>query len=212
MNKTILFILTTAIGFAAGIFAGMWIRSNPPIPAPPAAVLDEVKEAPLGSNNAAPDTAQNTLAVTDPRREAALRQIRAEMDEFMTKVREIKTTFREQTDTVLDEKQREIVRRWRERPTPPSAPATPSAPSTNPRSARNFYEGFESTITIIMVPFSLERLDDDLKFTPAQKEAVHKILLDRRAKFLELVDTTPPPSFKLLKLAPPEAKVGAEKN
>lgn len=209
MNKTFLFVLTTAIGFIAGIFAGMWIKSNPPIPAPPAAVLEEVKDAPYGSSNPAPAATQAAPNAADPHNEAALRQIKTEMEDFMKKVREIKASFRDQMEIVLNESQREQMRRWRERPASPPQPAPADNPAKS-RSAR-IYEGFDSTIVIIMVPYSLERLDDDLKFTPEQRKAVHKLLIERRAKFLELVDTTPPPSFKLLKLAPPETKTDAGK-
>lgn len=202
MNKILPFILTTAIGFAVGILAGIWIKQHPCIPPPPAAVLDELKNAPMGSGNPAPQT-----AVNNPNYEQALQQIKEEMDDFRKKVDTIKSSVRSQMDPILTPEQLERVRKWRERPAPPRRPSDPPpAPGSRGRSARSFYENLDSAMTIIMVPFSLERLDDSLKFSPEQKEAVRKLLIERREKFLELVDETPPPSFKLLKLAPPEAK------
>ena len=190
MNKKLPYILTTLIGFIIGICAGLWVTRTPPIPAPPASVLEEVKDAPIGSDA----SATANIAAT-PGNQAALQKIRAEMDDFKTKVAAIKTSLRDQMDPLLTDSQRDFVKRWRERP----APAAPTA--------RNFYEGFDSVITIIMVPYSLERLDANIHFTPEQKAAVRQLLLERRAKFLALVDTTPPPSFYLIKLAPPEAQL-----
>jgi len=204
MNKILFSILTTLIGFAVGILAGVWMTRTPPIPAPPAGILDEVRDAPLGSTTAATsaDTADN---------QAAYQKIRAEMDDFRKKVDAIKSTLRDEMDPLLTSEQRALVKTWPERPpaVPTPAPAaTATAAQTLPAApkARNFYEGFDATITIIMVPYSLERLDSRLHFTPEQKTAVRQLLLERRAKFLDLVDTTPPPSFKLIKLAPPEAQ------
>ncbi|AWI09034.1 hypothetical protein [Ereboglobus luteus] len=197
MNKILPFILTTVIGFAVGVGAGVWIGRTPTIDAPPAGILDEVKDAPIGSSSPAP-------AAASAHREEAYRQIRAEMEDFRQKIILMKNSLRDQMDPILTPEQREHVKRWRERPPPPPQPAGTPAPA---RGRSKLWEGFDSAIVIMMVPVSLERLDESLGFTPEQKDAVHKLLLERRAKFLELVDTTPPPSFKVLKFAPPEAKV-----
>ncbi|MDF9828592.1 hypothetical protein M2447_002718 [Ereboglobus sp. PH5-10] len=200
MNKILPFILTTVIGFAVGVGAGVWIGRTPTIDAPPAGILDEVKDAPIGSNNTAP-------AINTPRDEA-YRQIRAEMEDFRKEIVEMKNSLRDQMDPILTPEQREHVSRWRERPPPPPQPAGTPPPA---RGRSRLWEGFDSALSIMMVPVTLERLDQSLEFTPGQKAAIHKLLLERRAKFLELVDTTPPPSFKVLKLAPPEAKVKPSK-
>jgi len=202
MNKILPHILTTLIGFIVGIAAGVWVTRTPPIPAPPAAVLGEVTGAPLGSGAGSAAPAGATIADT-PDNQAALQQIRDEMDDFRKKVDAIKSTLRAELDPILTDEQRALVKSWPERSAP--LPATGQPLPAEPK-ARNFYEGFDSTITIIMVPYSLERLDARLHFTPAQKAAVRQLLIERRAKFLDLVDTTPPPSFKLIKLAPPEAR------
>jgi len=204
MNKKLPYVLTTLIGFIAGIAAGAWVTRTPPIPAPPASVLGEIKDASLGSDASAPAAP----AAATPDNQAAYAKIRAEMDDFRKKVDAIKASLRTEMDALLTDEQREIAKRTRERPAPPPPPAASSLEQALPArpTARHFYEGFDSTITIIMVPYSLERLDSNLGFTPAQKAAVRKLLLERRAKFLDLVDSTPPPSFKLINLAPPEAK------
>lgn len=198
MSKILPFILTTAIGFAMGIGAGIWIGRTPGIPAP----LAELKDASIGSNNPAP--------ASDSARDEAYRQIRAEMDEFRVKIDEMKRSLHSQMEPILTPAQRDRIKHWRERPAPP--PQSAQSPQKEPsRGRRAFWEGFDSAMTIMMVPFSLERLNDRLDLTPEQKEAMHKLLLERRAKFLELVDATPPPSFKVLRLAPKQPKPDAPK-
>lgn len=199
MSKIIPFILTTAIGFAMGVGAGVWIGRTPVIPAP----LDELKDAAIGSNNPAP--------ARDPARDEAYRQIRAEMDAFRIKIDEMKRSLHAQMEPILTPEQRDRIKHWRERPAPPQQPAQPPKNEPPRRGRHAFWEGFDSAMTIMMVPFSLERLNDRLDLTPEQKEALHKLLLERRAKFLELVDTTPPPSYKVLKLAPKQPKPDAPK-
>lgn len=197
MSKILPFILTTLIGFVVGIGAGVWINRTPSIPPPPAAILDELKDAPIGAKNPPP--------APDAQREETFRQIRAEMEDFRKKVDDIKKSLRAQMEPILTPEQRERMNRWRERPGSPPPPPKAAPPGGR----HNFWEGFESAMTIMMVPFSLERMSESLNLTPEQKVTVRKLLLERREKFLELVDTTPPPSFKVLKLAPPEAKVNA---
>lgn len=209
MNKILPFILTTVIGFAVGVYAGMWMKNTQPAtPPPPAAVLDELKDAPLGSSNPAP--AQTASPNADPRREEARRQFQAEMEAYRKKVDEIKNSLRSQMEPILTSEQRERMKRWRERPSPPSS-ASGATGQQRSRGPRNFWEGFDSAMTIVMVPFTLERFEDSLKLTPEQKEAVHKLLIERREKLLELVDKTPPPTFKLIRMIPPEAKAKASK-
>ena len=200
MNKILPFILTTAIGFAAGTCAGIWTKCTRAIPPPPAAILGELKDAPLGSSDSSTTAASAPDA--DEQREAFYQQVRAEMEDFRKKCDAIKNSLRAQMEPLLTPEQRERMSRWRERPAPPPEPAD----AAQARRSRGFWEGFDSALVIMMVPFSLERMDESLNFTPEQKAAVHKLLLERRAKFLELVDTTPPPSFKLLRLAQPEVK------
>ena len=196
MSKLLPYILATVIGFAAGIYSGVLIKRTPRIPAPPASILEEVKDA-------APGAPAPAAPASDEQRELAFRQIRAEMEDFRKKCDAMKSSLRAQMEPLLTPAQRERMSRWGERSAPP-APSAAHAPLTP--GSRNFWEGFESAMVIMMVPFTLERMEESLQLTPDQKNAVRKLLLERRAKFLELIDTTPPPSFKLLNLAPPEAK------
>ena len=49
---------------------------------------------------------------------------------------------------------------------------------------------------------TLDRMTEELALKPDQRAAVHRLLLERREKFLQLVDTSPPPSLKLGRIAP----------
>jgi hypothetical protein len=54
----------------------------------------------------------------------------------------------------------------------------------------------------VIVPSTLDRLTDELHLTDDQRTRVHQLLLERREKFLALVDASPPPSLRLSRIAP----------
>jgi hypothetical protein len=68
----------------------------------------------------------------------------------------------------------------------------------------------DSTITLVVIPFTLARLTEELGLTPEQRGTVHRLLIQRREKFIALVDSTPPPSFELCKIAPVKAPEAAK--
>jgi hypothetical protein len=195
MSKGLLFALTTLIGFATGIVAGMWIQRHQPVPAAPTGVLGEVRDVPLAPAKSEPKKDQPK---SPPRDQAAINRINAEIEAFKKRVEPIKTEFREKLSALLTPEQRERLMALTEQAIPSTqtnaAGATPPAPSRR--------SGFDSTVTIVLVPITLEKLSEDLKLEEAQKPQVLQLLLERRAKFLALVDAMPPPSWQLGKVAP----------
>jgi hypothetical protein len=197
-EKAVIFILTTAIGFAVGFYAGKWNERNRPVCAAPAAVLDEVRDEPLKT------------AISDPAREEAVRRIEAEMEVFRTKVNAIRDDFLDKLDAILatpgqHEKFKAIRERFlAKRPPRPAAPADAAADAAG-KSAKppQQQEEFESVIMmLIMVPRAQEWFVRKLDLDEKQSEQVQALLVERRDKFIELVDATPPPSTKLHRIAP----------
>jgi hypothetical protein len=62
-------------------------------------------------------------------------------------------------------------------------------------------DALQSILELTFVSWSMENLTAELQLAPTQQEAIRALLLERRQKFLELVDRTPPPSLRLLSLA-----------
>ena len=199
-EKAVIFILTTAIGFAVGFYAGKWNERNRPVCAAPAAVLDEVRDEPLKT------------AISDPAREEAIRRIEAEMEVFRTKVNAIRDDFLDKLATILatpkqHEKFKAIRERFLARRQPrPAAPAD-AAPATDatgkPVKPPPPPEEFESVIMmLIMVPRAQEWFVRKLDLDEKQSGQVQALLVERRDKFIALADATPPPSTKLHRIAP----------
>ncbi|MDR0353450.1 MAG: hypothetical protein LBI02_08920 [Opitutaceae bacterium] len=194
-DKAILFILTTAIGFAAGFCAGTWHERNRPICAAPAAVLDEVRDQPLKT------------AISDPAREEAARRIKAEMDVFKEKVNAIRDDFLDKLETILaTPEQHAKFKSMRERflakrQPRPAAPA--DAATGDPAKPPPPQEEIESVIMmLIMVPRAQEWYARKLNLDEKQLTQVQTLLVEQRDRFIALVDTTPPPSTKLHRIAP----------
>jgi uncharacterized membrane protein len=204
MNRGFFIALATLIGFSVGTFAGSWMQRHQPVPAPPTGLMGEVRDMPL--NTSLPTDPNAPRPSGQPLAEEALRQMKAEIDAFKKKVDPIKTEFRAQLEAVLTPVQRERLKAMSERPPQPApAPGTPvSKDKPDPAKDRGYrmYDGLDSTITLVVIPFTLARLTEELALTPAQRDAVHKLLIQRREKFIALVDSTPPPSFNLGKIAP----------
>lgn len=203
MNKGFVVALATLIGFSAGTFAGSWMQRTQPVPAPPTGgVLGELRDAPL---NSAPENPDAPKPSGQPLPDEALRQMKAEIDAFKKKVDPIKLEFRTQLEALLTPVQKERLKAIIERPAPP--PLKPGEKADPAKDWRyRIYDGLDSTITLVVIPFTLARLNEELGLSYAQREAVHQLLIQRREKFLALVDSTPPPSFNLGKLAPQAAE------
>jgi hypothetical protein len=203
MNKGFVVALATLIGFAAGTFAGSWMQRTQPVPAPPAGgVLGELRDAPLNSVPENPDAPKPS---GQPLPDEALRQMKAEIDAFKKKVEPIKLEFRTQLEALLTPVQRERLKAMSEKPPAPK-PVAGEKPDPAKDWRYRVYDGMDTTITLVVIPFTLARLNEELGLSYAQREAVHQLLIQRREKFLALVDSTPPPSFNLGKLAPQAAE------
>jgi hypothetical protein len=199
MNKGFVIALATLIGFSAGPFAGSWMQRTQPVPAPPTGLMGEVRDMPL--NTSIPSDPSAPRPSGQPLPDEALRQMKAEIDAFKKKVEPIKTEFRTQLEAVLTPIQHERLKAMSERPPQPAANA-----KDKPDPAKDWryriYDGMDSTITLVVIPFTLARLTEELGLDPAQRDTVHQLLIERREKFIALVDSTPPPSFNLCKIAP----------
>jgi hypothetical protein len=185
MNKGFIIAFATLIGFAAGTFAGSWMQRTQPVPAPPSGgILSELRDAPLNSVPENPDAPKPS---GQPLPDEALRQMKAEIDAFKKKVEPIKLEFRTEK---------------------PPAPKLKAGEKPDPAKDWRYriYDGMDTAITLVVIPFTLARLTEELGLSYAQREAVHQLLIQRREKFLALVDSTPPPSFNLGKLVPQPAE------
>lgn len=196
MKKALLTILATACIFSAGVFAGIWIQRTQPVPAPPTGLLGEIREVPLSGTVASAKIPNENL----PQLKAEIERMKPDIEAFKQKLEPIKNEFRDQLDALLTPDQIEKRKAMSERGVlPSSSVSSDDAKNTHAHRSR---DGLDSVFPIVIVPITLERLTAELELTPDQRTAVQALLMKRRAKFLELVDTSPPPSLKLSRIAP----------
>jgi len=193
MKKVLLTIFGTTCIFAAGVFAGMWIQRTQPVPAPPIGFLEEIRDVPLSNGAPRPSAPANDAM---PRLAADIEKLKPDIVAFKNKLDPIKTEFREQLDALLNDEQREKLKILNERV------ASAGISDANGGATKKSHDGLDALLPIVIVPTTLDRLSAELRLDDGQKAAVQALLLKRRARFLELVDTTPPPSLQLRRIAP----------
>ncbi|PTY08224.1 hypothetical protein DB347_01170 [Opitutaceae bacterium EW11] len=197
MKNILLTMAATIAVFALGVLAGRWMQRTQPVPPPPIGIMGEIRDVPLSGSPYAPGPAP----LRDPRQlRAELDRMRPAIEEFRRKVEPIKTEFREKLQELLTSEQREKLNALDER-----FSASPPANSNGPGSRRHprmSHDGIDSIFPIVIVSAALDRLTEELKLNEGQQTAVRALLVKRREQFLELVDTSPPPSLRLGRIAP----------
>ena len=116
------------------------------------------------------------------------------MEAFEKKLQEIETTFRARFDAILTPEQLAILKA---KPAPPAE--TPAF--AGPTSDRMMKPMGGLTFFTIITPVA-EHFSQELNLTPEQRAQLITLLQERRQQFFDLVDTNPPPSLELRRMAP----------
>jgi hypothetical protein len=215
MKRTLYAMLGALAGFAVG--AGLsYFRVNHAVAAPATrlTVLPELAKAP----DAAPVT-RPISADEVHRLETELAQVERDAKVFEREFGELNKTYRERIEQLLTPEQRRRYAPSAEAPGPTprtrafpagdsngnvliGQPVTgasgvvgPQAPEILPRSV------LASMLELTFVTWSTGNLVEELELTPEQSRQIRDLLEERRQKFLELVDRTPPPSLRLISAA-----------
>lgn len=204
MRDRILAALLTLAVFATGFGAGMWAERHRPIPHPPGAFMGEFGARQGQSPRTAPPVNRAELI-------AQIDRLRPEMESFRQKVAEIYAQFDRDIDPVLRPEQRVAYER-KFRSHRGFGPAPESAADDKPLSDEQIeallQRPFRTLAYFVVLPMTLERMASDLNLDEAQKDKVRDLLRVRREKFIELVDSAPPPSLLLSRLAPVAQRLG----
>lgn len=205
MRDRILAVLLTLAVFAAGFGAGLWAERHRPLPAPPGAFLGEFGAKPGTSPRAAPPVNRAQLL-------EQIEKLRPEMEAFRTRVTEIYAQFDRDIDPILTPGQREayekVFKAHRGFGPPPDI-VTDDKPLSDDQIGQLMQRPFRTLAYFVVIPMTLERMTKELKLDEAQREKVKDFLRVRREKFIELVDSVPPPSLTLSRLAPLAQRLGA---
>ena len=204
MRDRVLAALLTLAVFACGFGSGMWAERHRPIPRPPGPFMGEFAGR------------QGRPARTAPVNRAELleqiERLRPEMDSFREHVTEIYAQFDRDIDTVLTPEQRAAYEtRFRAKRGfgPPPEIAAGDKPLSDDQIEMLLQRPFRTLAYFIVLPMTLERMTTELKLDDTQRDKVKDLLRVRREKFIELVDSAPPPSMMLSRLAPFAQRLGA---
>ena len=196
MRDRVLAALLTLAVFAAGFGSGLWAERHRPFPAPPGAFLGE-----FGKPGAKP-------VKTPVNRAELLEQIdrlRPEMETFRTHMTEIYAQFDRDVEPILSAAQRDdYAKKFKAHRGfgPPPEIVTDDQPLSDDEIEQLLQRPFRTLAFFVDIPMTLDRMSTDLKLDDAQRDKVKDLLRVRREKFIELVDSAPPPSLMLSRLAP----------
>jgi len=131
--------------------------------------------------------------------------IRPQMEAFRTRVNEIYAEFDRDIDTVLSPDQQALYEeRFRSQRglMGPGGPSAADKPLSDEKIEQLLQRPFRTLAFFVVIPMTLDRMSTELKLDDAQRGKVKDLLRVRREKFIELVDSSPPLSLMLSRLAP----------
>ena len=211
MKLRLLIAALTVLVFAAGFGASVWTQHHCPLLAPPVSLLGEVRDRNFDVR--VPLNDASTIAQIN----AEIERLKPAIDAFRQKLDAINHDLHQKIDALLTpaqhdkfEKMHKRYEEHRAERAKSSLPIVESSPSGGTTlKLPVFAEPIEGMTPAIVVPLTLDHLTTELQLDDRQKAAVRQLLLERREKFLALIDSTPPPSIGLNRLAPIINKLAA---
>lgn len=197
MRDRLLAVLLTIVVFGAGFLGGTWSERHRPLPRPPGPFLGEFGARPGGPPSHPPINRAQLLE--------QIEKLRPEMEAFRTRITEIYAEFDHDIEPVLTPDQRATYEksfRSHHGMGPPPEMISDEKPLSDEQIDQLMQRPFRTLAFFVVIPMTLERMTTELKLDEAQRAKVKDLLRVRREKFIELVDSAPPPSLILSRLAP----------
>lgn len=201
MRDRVLAALLTLAVFAVGFGAGTWAERHRPFPGPPAAFMSE-----FGAKPSPPAPAPNP-PVNRAQLLEQIEKIRPEIESFRARTDEIYAQFDRDMLTVLTpEQDAAYLKKFRPQHAP--GPQDDEKPLSDEEIERLLQRPLRTLAYFVVLPMTLDRMVTELKLDDSQRDKVRDFLRVRREKFIELVDSVPPPSLMLSRLAPVAQRLG----
>lgn len=209
MKQRLIVALLTVVVFAAGFAGGVWRESHRPLPPPPAALGAEFTSGQPSDKNAPPaqrQAAQNAAKPYDRAQLVAeIEKLLPQIEAYRNRVDEIDRECDAAFLQILNPEQRKMFDdRMQKRRAEANAKAPSPAPLTplsEEEIAKLRQRPFENAFWKVSFTGRLEGTVKDFKLDAKQAAELRQILITRREKFLALIDSLPPPTFKLTALA-----------
>lgn len=201
MKQRLFAAVISALVFVAGIVAGMWMERHRPLPPPP---------LPLGSEfiHGAPGRggpyAWRNHPVNRAELIAQVQSLRPQLEAFQARMKAIDDEFDRGISQVLSPEERlhraaKLKRHadesWSSKENGPALTDTQIISLLRDQPARTI-------LWDVVIPFRLDYFTREYHLDDVQREKVRTLLKERRERVLELVDSSPPPSVMLGRLAP----------
>ena len=211
MKQRLLIAFLTMVVLGAGYVAGVWTeRRSCKVPSPPA-LLGELSTSKRPAHaKPAPKPAPNAAQLA-----AEIERLRPQIEEFRVRLNELDREMDRGIDEILTPSQRVkfagIVKYYADLRAKEDAATSRGAPLTAEEITRLQQQPLYTMLSIVVIPLRLQWTTHDLDLDAAQQEKFRQILVKRRDKFIALVDSSPPPSLELSKLAPLAQRLIGEK-
>jgi hypothetical protein len=201
MKQRLLIALLTVFVFGAGFGARMWTEADTPVPPAPTLGSEFINHD-NGNKKPAPPTPTDRAKLV-----AEIEQLRPQIEAYRNRLDAIDAEFDHNFVEVLNPEQRkayeanqaEYQKKRAERDAK-AAKAPAPGPMTDEEIARARQRPFQIAFWRVSFGERLDSLTREYKLSPDQHETVRALLKARRDKFLSLVDSTQPPTFKLTTL------------
>ncbi|HZZ20421.1 MAG TPA: hypothetical protein VFE25_13680 [Opitutaceae bacterium] len=209
MRDRILAVLVTLVVFATGFIGGLWAERHRPFPRPPGAFMGEFGARPGGPGGPPPHGPPiNRAELRDQ-----IEKIQPEMESFKNHMNEIYAEFDRDLEPILTADQKAIYEREFKSKRgfgPPPDMAGSDKPLSDEQIEQLMQRPFRTLAFFVVIPMTMERMTAVLKLDEGQRGKVKDLLRVRREKFIELVDSVPPPSLMLSRLAPVAQRLGPQ--
>lgn len=195
MKQFLLVVFMTMVGFAAGFGGRVWQEHHRPVPAPPLPILGEFGGARVSSNG----------HINRAELISEIERLKPQIDAFSKRMSAIEAEFHANLQTVLTDEQKAAAvarqKKW-DADHPPHPPSNPMRPLSDERIGQLVQKPFYGMVSAVVIPLRLEGLTREYALTEEQRTKVTALLKVRRDEFLTLLDSVPPPSLSLSRLAP----------
>jgi len=207
MKPRLLITGLTVTVFGAGYAAGLWTERTRPVPPPPAPLMGEFS----GKHAPAPGKTPTSSSVRSPLNRAQLaseiERLRPQIDGYRQRLEALDAEFDRELIAHLTPEQAAAYTAAQKRRADRSAKGAAQTaakldPLTDDEIEQLRQRSLFGVLWMIAPTMKQDSLIKDLKLTEAQQLKTRELLRDRREKFLAIVDSTPPPSIMLSRLAP----------
>lgn len=222
MKRSLAITVLAAAVFAAGYFAGLRTERSRPVPAPPAPLMGEFSSrsvTPPATATPTKPNLPNAAPVRVPQNRAQLvaeiDRLRPQIDSYRQRIEMLDVEFDRELAAVLTPDQQKSYsaaqKRRAERMAKGAAEvASAPAPLTDDEIDRLRQRSLYGVLWMVAPTMKHDSLVKDLKLDTEQQAKARELLRQRREKFLAIVDSTPPPSILLSRLAPAAQRLATE--